>query len=156
MKNLFGIKKKTQSGAINRTINIYGGGSPVFSGRVSDLPINEKILLSKSVEFFSDPEPCYIHRSAVQARLYAEFEQWLDSVGAAETYVAELRDLPGYIRAYFFDGCIGGDSDGDSGDSNGGNENSGGDDVGKNGLGDGGGKSGLGDGSGKSDVVFDD
>ena len=44
-----------------------------------DLPVREEIVIMKSVEFFNDPEPCYIHRGAVLNRLYHEIERRLES-----------------------------------------------------------------------------
>ena len=95
-------KKKREKNAADRIIRIYDGGRLIYSGAVDGLPVGEKTLITKSIEFFSDPEPCYIHRSAVQARLYAEFEGWLDSAGAGDAYDAELCGLPTRFAAYFF------------------------------------------------------
>ena len=81
-------KQKDKNSAVKshkRTVNVGTGGHLRYSGAVEDLPVAEDVLIAKSVEFFSDPEPCYIHRSAVRARLYAEFDHWLDSAGTAGT-----------------------------------------------------------------------
>ena len=95
-------KKKNKKNIANRIIRITEDGRLLYSGAVDGLPVGEKTLIGKSVEFFSDPEQCYIHRSAVQARLYAEFDGWLDSAGAGNSYEAELSELPARIAGYFF------------------------------------------------------
>lgn len=38
------------------------------------------MIINKSIEFFSDPEPCFIHRSAVLKRLLAEIENYFTAV----------------------------------------------------------------------------
>lgn len=35
---------------------------------------SDELIVRKSVEYFSDPEPCMIHRSAVASRLLAELQ----------------------------------------------------------------------------------
>ena len=75
-------------------ITIYSDDSVIYQGRWDDLPLSESIIIEKSIDFFNDPEPCYIHRDAVRVRLLAELEaalnrnfgsippQWLDSLTA--------------------------------------------------------------------------
>ncbi len=48
--------------------------------KFTSLPIKEQVLINKSIEFFGDPEPCFIHRSAVLKRLLAEIENYLNSL----------------------------------------------------------------------------
>jgi hypothetical protein len=49
----------------------------ILEKHLYDLPVNEDVVIQKSIEFFNDPEPCYIHRGAVLNRLYAEIEHRL-------------------------------------------------------------------------------
>ena len=51
------------------------GEHEVYRGTLTDLPLKEEIILEKSEEFFNDPNPCFIHRSAVRVRLLAELEK---------------------------------------------------------------------------------
>ena len=46
----------------------------LFQDEISLLPFKESSILEKSIEYYDDPEPCYIHRNAVRIRLIAEFE----------------------------------------------------------------------------------
>ena len=97
-------KPRKKGAAAPFTICFNLGGQTFFKGLLSELPVNETVLIAKSIEFFSDPEPCFIHRSAVQARMYAEFEQWLAaSYGAADEYNVEMSELPPRFSGYFFD-----------------------------------------------------
>ncbi|MCI8281190.1 MAG: hypothetical protein HFI76_05755 [Lachnospiraceae bacterium] len=59
------------------TLQLYGVSGLLYDGLLKDIPIKEEILLAKSIEFFDDPEPCHIHRSAVRTRLTAEIQKEL-------------------------------------------------------------------------------
>lgn len=58
-------------------LQLSTGNTLLYDGHLKDLPLKEEIILQKSVEFFDDPEPCHIHRSAVRTRLTAELLQEL-------------------------------------------------------------------------------
>ncbi len=66
---LFGKKKA------KKKFSIYAGGKEVFRGPLIEIPIREEVVIEKSIEFFDDPEPCYIHRGAVVTRLADEIAQ---------------------------------------------------------------------------------
>ena len=67
---MFGKKKKQEN-----EICVRLGEHEVYRGTLTDLPLKEEIILEKSEEFFNDPNPCFIHRSAVRVRLLAELEE---------------------------------------------------------------------------------
>ena len=46
--------------------------------RLTGLPLREDVILAGSMEWFHDPEPCMIHRSAVMKRLYTEWCDYLE------------------------------------------------------------------------------
>lgn len=58
-------------------IRITKAGNLLYQGHWNDLPLGEEMILQKSVEFFDDPTPCFIHREAVRVRLLAEMEEAL-------------------------------------------------------------------------------
>lgn len=64
------FKKKKYVTILQEDIQIY-------TGRWDDLPLSETIIIQKSIEFFDDPTPCYIHRDAVRIRLILELESLL-------------------------------------------------------------------------------
>lgn len=64
-----------KSKASHPHIILYADGQEIYNGRLSELPIREDVILSKSIHFFDDPEPCHIHRSAVRLRLTEEIQQ---------------------------------------------------------------------------------
>lgn len=66
---MFGKKK------VMPEILLWKGNELIYQGMLRDIPLKESVILEKSVEFFDDPEPCHIHRSAVRVRLTAELEK---------------------------------------------------------------------------------
>ena len=63
--------------------------------RLMDLAVPEGIVIEKSIEFFHDPAPCVIHRTAVLSRLMMEIESALSACAKAP-----LGSLPAEIRRY--------------------------------------------------------
>ena len=55
-------------------------GEVTMQKKLTTLPIREDVLIRKSIEFFNDPEPCMIHRSAVMKRIYYELGDYLDAM----------------------------------------------------------------------------
>lgn len=51
----------------------------LFSFKIKSLPIKEEGIIRKSIEFFNDPEPCFIHRGAVAARITAEIYEYFSN-----------------------------------------------------------------------------
>src|SRR5574344_1768310 len=47
-------------------LKLYHDNKMIYQGYLKDVPLKESVILAKSVEFFDDPEPCHIHRSAVR------------------------------------------------------------------------------------------
>lgn len=66
----------------------------LLASAVFDLPLRETVILEKSVEFFQDPAPCYIHRGAVMTRLYGEILQNLPTEGPEQDFFYLIADLP--------------------------------------------------------------
>lgn len=55
------------------TLNLLDrDGKTLYQGPLKEYPLPEKTVLELSNEFFSDPEPCEIHRGAVHMRVYME------------------------------------------------------------------------------------
>ncbi|MDR1559405.1 MAG: hypothetical protein LBS84_06860 [Clostridiales bacterium] len=84
-------KKKEDQISHIRNIEVRLNGEVLFSGELTDLPLKEEWILKKSVEFFDDPAPCYIHRSAVAVRLLNEI--W-ESASGGRGVGSEYADYP--------------------------------------------------------------
>ena len=77
-------------------------GRLLFSGQLQRLTLPEPVLLALSEEFFADPEPCEIHRSAVMSRAMAEIEAALpvDAPCRVDCLNARMQTLlSGYAQA---------------------------------------------------------
>jgi hypothetical protein len=53
-------------------------GKIIFKRKVTGLPLAEKAIIAKSIEFYNDPEPCMIHRSAVMNRMYFDLSSFIE------------------------------------------------------------------------------
>ena len=71
-----------------RCLTVTLGDSVIYDGFWDNLPLTEEITIEKSIEFFNDPEPCAIHRSAVQIRLLAELEALISSPDFKELFAS--------------------------------------------------------------------
>lgn len=72
---LFGRKK------LKKKFLIYAEGREALRAPLIEIPIREEVIIEKSIEFFDDPEPCYIHRGAVVTRLAGEIEDAINDNG---------------------------------------------------------------------------
>jgi hypothetical protein len=81
-------------------VRLFGAaGAVLFEGPLNELRFSEKLVIAKSVFFFNDPEPCFIHRSAVAARLFGELNLLLENQG--ELSLAGLGEsCSGYFDEY--------------------------------------------------------
>ena len=70
-----------------RYITVKLNNDILYDGLFDDLPIAEDVMISKSIEFFNDKEPCSIHRGTVQVRLVAELETLLSDPGFKDLFL---------------------------------------------------------------------
>lgn len=67
----------------------------LYHDRLDLFPFPEAVILAASQEFFQDPQPCEIHRRAVQVRLSAELAQALP-IGR----LLSLEEMPPVLLLY--------------------------------------------------------
>lgn len=89
--------KKKSSPAPLPSVRVLAGERVLYEGKLKDIPLKETVILEKSVHFFNDPEPCYIHRGAVRIRLTEELHQELlaRTDGTPGPVFTEYADLEG-------------------------------------------------------------
>lgn len=63
----------------------------LFRGELNSIPIKEAVVLHKSIEFFNDHDPCYIHRGAVTMRLLGEIENCF-RVKLKTSFIVDAQD----------------------------------------------------------------
>lgn len=77
-----------------KNINFLNNSNKIVkSYKMTSLPFKEPIIISKSIEFFNDPEPCFIHRSAVMKRLLAEIDDYLYKISQSGVKQIKLSDF---------------------------------------------------------------
>jgi hypothetical protein len=71
-------------------------GRLLFDGRISALEFEEACVVRLSEEFYGDPNPCEIHRSAVMRRAMMEIERALPPGQSARA-----KALPPRVLGFF-------------------------------------------------------
>jgi hypothetical protein len=104
-KNKTAAGKPKKAGALKKagafvSVRLSGGGGVVlFEGPLNELRFSETLIIAKSRHFFNDPEPCFIHRSAVAARLFGELNLLLEN--KAKVTLADISETcAGYFDEY--------------------------------------------------------
>lgn len=75
-------------------------GKVILEQKLTSMSLQEEMLISKSVEFFNDPEPCMIHRSAVMKRMYMEINEYLSKSMLEGKKQFAWDQLPAFIKTY--------------------------------------------------------
>ncbi len=87
------VLKRKKKAAVRLTM-WNANGEIVYDDRLENLRLPNEVILSMSVEFFDDPEPCQIHRGACMARAFAEIEMTC-------TDRCAICELPDEIQRFF-------------------------------------------------------
>lgn len=83
----------------NATLFFVNNNEEVFlKSKLTALPLKEECIISKSMEYYFDPEPCMIHRSAVMKRIYMQIEEFLDQKLAIGEQKIAWTDFPDFIK----------------------------------------------------------
>ncbi len=71
-------------------------GKAIGSCKQEELPLAEEAVIKKSILFFDDPTPCFIHKNAVTVRLTEEVRKQL----TASNKPVLIEALPVEIQEY--------------------------------------------------------
>ena len=89
------------AGYENLKISLLDAGNGIlFEKKITSLPLKDEVIISKSIEFFDDPEPCMIHRSAVMKRLFVEMAEYFEGLRKADVLELQWEELPDFIKHY--------------------------------------------------------
>lgn len=78
-------------------ITLYGpGGGRIAQHALAEYPLPESTILALSLQYFDDPEPCFIHRAAVLARAMEALRQ-----AYPEGECIAVHSLPEDLRCFF-------------------------------------------------------
>lgn len=95
MVPMFGRKKQRRKAEL-QLILLRADDEVLLACPLAEYVLPEKVVLALSTEYFDDPEPCSIHRSAVHKRAMLEL---MDFCPAGQT--AAVASLPAAMRAWF-------------------------------------------------------
>lgn len=73
----------------------------ISTKRLTEIQIKEECILKKSIEWYNDPEPCMIHRSAVMKRIYFELLEYFEMQKKQGTSILPLKAVPDSILSNF-------------------------------------------------------
>jgi hypothetical protein len=75
------------------------GNTIIKSCKMMTLQIKEESIINKSIEFFHDPEPCFIHRSAVMKRIIVEMDDYFYNISKQGINEIKWSAFPDRFRA---------------------------------------------------------
>lgn len=75
-------------------------GKVLRENKLTSLPLKEKAIITKSMEFYRDPEPCMIHRSAVMKRLFFELGEFFEGYFQKGEFRLGWDSIPECFKAY--------------------------------------------------------
>jgi hypothetical protein len=75
-------------------------GCVLFENKITALPLKEEIIIKKSIEYYNDPEPCMIHRSAIMKYLYIQVDDFLHQKLSEDKKKILWDDLPQNIKDF--------------------------------------------------------
>lgn len=53
-------------------------GDIIFKEKLTSLPIKKEYIINRSIELFSDSDPCIIHSSYIKKMIYFEINDYFD------------------------------------------------------------------------------
>lgn len=76
-----------------KKIKVYNqAGDIVFNNKIMNLQLPEHLVIEKSIKWFNDPDPCFIHKSAVMKRLFIELEDHIIKESNTKVLIEELPE----------------------------------------------------------------
>lgn len=86
----------------NLQLTFYDCRQQIISTRkLTSVPLLDKAIRELSIEYYSDPEPCIIHRSAIMNRMFVELYEFFDHLRQSSGTRCRLADLPPQLLFYF-------------------------------------------------------
>jgi hypothetical protein len=89
---MFSLKRKNKEKTFILTIT--DKNTTLYNGPINELPILNSQVIAGSIEFYDDPEPCMIHRSAVISRYYIQIEAWLEDINYQSNSTLDIENIP--------------------------------------------------------------
>ncbi len=75
-------------------------GEKIVKCKLFSIPLREDAVLQACIEFFADPEPCMLHRSAAMSRMYMELQEYFLKVWNEGNDCCSFSDIPEKLRSH--------------------------------------------------------
>lgn len=72
----------------------------IFNDKIINLPLKEKVIIDKSILYYNDPAPCFIHRSSIVKKLLYSFQCHLELQLLEGKSELIWRDIPQEDREF--------------------------------------------------------
>jgi hypothetical protein len=82
---------------MKQKITITTNDTVIYQGRISDLPIKEDAIISKSIELFDDEDPCIIHQSYVIKEYIDELLTLFNNQGTTSIDLKDVLDFVSFL-----------------------------------------------------------
>jgi len=79
---------------------VKNNGKVVFEGPLSDLPLKEDYIISKSIELYNEKEPCIIYRTHIMKKFYLAL---YDCLNQSEGHSCKCEDIKDMLNAVDLD-----------------------------------------------------
>ena len=76
-------------------------GHVILDKALVGIPLKNSVIIAHSIEYFDDPEPCMIHRSAVMKRLFCEILEYFDTCAAGKGGRLPWNDIQVSVKDCF-------------------------------------------------------
>ena len=73
-------------------------GKVFFERKLTAMPLREEAIIQRSIEYFNDPEPCMIHRSAVMKRIFMELSEFFNQSIKKRKLELSWNEIPEELR----------------------------------------------------------
>ena len=71
---------------------IQNDGSILYKGVLSELPLREEYIIAKSIELFSEKEPCIIYRTHIMKKFFLNFYETLSTLKNSDIPCVQLEN----------------------------------------------------------------
>jgi hypothetical protein len=77
---------------------VDSNGHTVLKKKLIGIPLLEDIVIARSIEWYRDPEPCMIHRSAVIKTIYLELFDYFSELLKQNINQQQWCSVPDHLK----------------------------------------------------------
>ena len=72
-------------------------GKVLLEKKLTGIPLRENAIIDATIEYYNDPYPCVIRRSAVMKTMFSQIEEMLKKEAALPKMIKELPERFSYL-----------------------------------------------------------